>query len=110
MKRVFCLAVVVGLVLACGIAAFSAPQASAKKGEDVYAKQNCKLCHSIAKVGNPKTPLDGVGTKLTEDLMKKWIRTPKEMNAKTLMTAYPASKLADGDLADLVAYLMSLKK
>lgn len=110
MKKVFCSVVVVGLVLACGMAAFSAPQASAKKGEDVYAKQNCKVCHSIAKAGNPKNPLDGVGAKLTEDLMKKWIRTPKDMNPKTLMTAYPASKISDGDLADLVAYLMSLKK
>jgi cytochrome c2 len=110
MKKVFCLAVVVGLVLACGIAAFSAPQASAKKGEDVYAKQNCKVCHSIAKAGNVKNPLDGVGAKLTEDLMKKWIRTPKDMNPKTLMMPYPAAKISDGDLADLVAYMMSLKK
>ncbi|MGD0309273.1 MAG: c-type cytochrome [Acidobacteriota bacterium] len=109
MKKVFCLAVVVGLVLACGIAAFSAPQASAKKGEDVYAKQNCKVCHSIAKVGG-KNPLDGVGTKLTEDQVKKWIRSPKDMNPKTLMMAYPASKISDGDLADLVAYMMTLKK
>jgi len=109
MKKVFCLAVVVGLVLACGIAAFSAPQASAKKGEDVYAKQNCKVCHSIAKVGG-KNLLDGVGTKLTEDQVKKWIRSPKDMNPKTLMMAYPASKISDGDLADLVAYMMTLKK
>jgi cytochrome c2 len=102
--------VVIVLAMVCYIVAFSAPQASVDKGKDVYAKQNCKICHSIAKVGNPKTPLDGVGAKLTDDQFKKWIRTPKEMNPKTLMIPYPDSKISDSDLANLVAYLLSLKK
>jgi cytochrome c2 len=110
MRKAVSLAVVIVLVMACYMAAFSAPQASADKGKDVYAKQNCKVCHSIAKVGNPKTPLDGVGAKLTEDQLTKWIRTPKDMDPKTLMTPYPASKISDADLANLVAYLLSLKK
>jgi cytochrome c2 len=110
MRKVVSLMVVIVLVMACYMAAFSAPQASVDKGKDVYAKQNCKICHSIAKVGNPKTPLDGVGAKLTDDQFKKWIRTPKEMNPKTLMIPYPDSKISDSDLANLVAYLLSLKK
>jgi cytochrome c2 len=110
MRKAVSLVVVVVLVMACYMAAFSAPQASVDKGKDVYAKQNCKICHSIAKVGNPKNPLDGVGAKLTEDQMAKWIRTPKDMNPKTLMMAYPSSKISDADLANLVAYLLSLKK
>ncbi len=109
MKKAVALVFVVALVLACVAVAFSAPQANAKKGEEVYAKQNCKLCHSIANVGNKKNPLDGVGAKLTEDQLKKWVRTPKEMNPKTLMAAYPASKISDADLADLVAYMLTLK-
>jgi cytochrome c2 len=110
MRKAVSLMVVIVLVMACYLVAFSAPQASVDKGKDVYTKQNCKICHSIAKVGNPKTPLDGVGAKLTEDQLTKWIRTPKDMNPKTLMMAYPASKIPDGDLANLVAYLLSLKK
>jgi cytochrome c2 len=110
MRKAVSLAVVVVLVMACYMAAFSAPQASVDKGKDVYAKQNCKICHSIAKVGNPKIPLDGVGAKLTEDQLTKWIRTPKDMNPKTIMMAYPPSKISDTDLANLVAYLLSLKK
>lgn len=110
MKRAVSLTVAVALVMTCCMVAFAAPQASADKGKEVYAKQNCKLCHSIAGVGNKKTPLDGVGAKLSEDQMKKWVRTPKEMNAKSLMTAYAAGKLSDSDLADLVAYMMTLKK
>jgi cytochrome c2 len=110
MRKVVSLMVVIVLAMACYMVAFSAPQASVDKGKDVYAKQNCKICHSIAKVGNPKTPLDGVGAKLTDDQFKKWIRTPKEMNPKTLMIPYPDSKISDSDLANLVAYLLSLKK
>ena len=110
MRKAVSLTVAVVLVMSCCFVAFSAPQASAEKGKAVYDKQNCKVCHSIAKAGNPKNPLDGVGSKLTEDQMKKWVRTPKEMNPKTLMTAYPASKISDSDLADMVAYMLTLKK
>jgi cytochrome c2 len=110
MRKAVSLVAVMLLLLVCYMTALSAPQASAAKGKDVYAKQNCKVCHSIAKVGNPKTPLDGVGAKLTEDQMTKWIRTPKDMNPKSIMMAYPASKISDADLANLVAYLLSLKK
>ncbi len=110
MRKAVLLFVAVAFVIACCMVAFSAPQASAEKGKEVYAKQNCKLCHSIAKVGNPKNPLDGVGSKLNEDEMKKWIRTPKEMNPKTTMLAYAAGKLSDADMADLIAYMMTLKK
>ena len=68
------------------------------------------MCHQIAGQGNPKNPLDGVGSKLTEDQAKKWIRTPKEMNAKSTMMAYPVAKISDSDLNDLAAYMLSLKK
>ncbi|MGA2264659.1 MAG: c-type cytochrome, partial [Acidobacteriota bacterium] len=63
MKKAVLLMVVVALALLCCLLAFGA---DAKKGADVYAKNNCKMCHSIAGVGSPKSPLDGVGAKLTE--------------------------------------------
>ncbi|MBZ5496764.1 MAG: cytochrome c [Acidobacteriia bacterium] len=110
MKKAVSLMVAVGLVMTCCLVAFAAPAADAKKGEAVYAKNNCKVCHSIAGVGSPKSKLDGVGAKLTEDAITKWIRTPKEMNPKTTMMAYPVAKISDADLADLVAYMMTLKK
>jgi cytochrome c2 len=107
MKKAVFLMVVVALALSCCLLAFGA---DAKKGADVYAKNNCKLCHAIAGVGNAKTPLDGVGSKLTDVQLTKWIRTPKEMNPKTLMMPYPVAKISDADLADLVAYMLTLKK
>jgi cytochrome c2 len=86
----------------------SAASGDVEKGKEVYAKENCRMCHLIDGKGNKKWPLDGVGSRLNEEQIRKWIRTPKEMNPKAIMKAY--SGISDSDLADLTAYLMSLKK
>jgi mono/diheme cytochrome c family protein len=89
----------------------AAPIAS---GEKVYAAQKCSLCHSVAGKGNKKNPLDGVGTKLSADDIRKWITHPDEMSAQTKSTKKPPmpkkfDKLPAADLDALVAYLHSLK-
>ena len=83
-------------------------------GAKVYAAQKCSICHSIAGVGNKKLPLDGVGTKLTEDQIREWILTPAEAAKKAASTAKPPMKaytaLPKPDLDALVGYLKSLDK
>jgi cytochrome c1 len=69
--------------------------------------QKCALCHSISGVGGRKMALDGVGSKLKAEDIRKWIRTPKEMKADTTMKSYP--NLPEKDLADLTAFLMTLR-
>ena len=87
---------------------FALPQSSqSKQGREVYAIQKCALCHSISGIGGKKMPLDGVGSKLESEEIKKWILTPKEMKPDTTMKAYP--NLPRKDLNDLVAYLRTLK-
>jgi mono/diheme cytochrome c family protein len=76
-------------------------------GKEVYAAQKCALCHSISGIGGKKHALDGVGSRLKPEDIKKWIRTPKEMKADTTMKPYP--DLPDRDLNDLTAYLMTIK-
>ncbi len=91
--------------------------AQIEKGKGLFASVSpkCSMCHSIAGQGNAKNPLDGVGSKLSADDIKAWIRTPKEMAAKAKseakppMSAYTTEKLSDADLDALVAYLLSLK-
>ena len=78
------------------------------KGKGVYAAQHCSMCHAIAGKGNPRTPLDEVGSKLKPEAIKKYITTPKEMNKDSKMKAYPS--LPAPDLDALVAYLSTLKK
>jgi len=89
-------------------------QADAARGEKVYAEQKCAVCHSIAGKGNPKGPLDDIGSRLSAEEIRLWIVDPAAMTAKTKaarkppMRAYPS--LAKDDLAALVAYMQSLKK
>jgi mono/diheme cytochrome c family protein len=101
------------MVCAAGtVAAAAAPEAKAD-GEKVFAAQKCSLCHSIAGKGNPKGPLDQVGSKLSADEIRAWITDAKGMTAKTKAERKPAMKvytLPKDDVDALVAYLSALKK
>ena len=106
MKKFLFVFVALSVVIACGAVVVSA--ADAAHGKEVYTAQKCQLCHAIAGAGNKAHPLDGVGTKLNTDQIKKWIVAPKEADPKTTMKAYP--NLPQKDLDDLIAYMESLKK
>jgi mono/diheme cytochrome c family protein len=84
------------------------------RGKAVFSAQKCTLCHAVAGKGNPKGPLDDVGSRLTADQIRQWLLTPKEMAEKQKATRQPAmqpfAKLPKEDLDALVAYLQTLKK
>lgn len=111
MQRTLLAAVAAFAFCACAAPAL-AQDAKIEKGMKVYEAQKCAVCHAIAGKGNPKSPLDGVGSKLSPADLKTWIVDPKTMIEKTKakpgMRAYP--KLPAEDLDALVAYLASLKK
>jgi len=108
------LAIAVALSVVLGVAGLRAEEAAkpdaAKvgKGQQVYTAQHCSMCHSIAGKGNPKTPLDDVGGKMTAEELKKYIVNPKSVKADSKMKAY--SSLSAEDLDALVAYLGTLTK
>jgi len=107
-------AVVVAGVLTFGLAAMAAAQeAKVAKGAQLYTDQKCGLCHSIGDKGNKKGPLDGVGTKLSADDLRRWIVDAKGMTVKTKAPRKPEMKnyaLPQEDVDALVAYMVSLKK
>ena len=81
-------------------------------GQQIYQQQNCGFCHSIAGQGNPRNPLDGVGTKRTASELRDFIT-----GADTLQGLLTTSirkmkqkyrKLSDDDLDALVIYMQSL--
>jgi len=78
------------------------------RGKEVYAAQKCSMCHMVEGKGNKNAPLDGVGSKLKPEEIRKWVTAPKEMQPNSKMKAYP--NLPPADLDALVAYLSSLKK
>lgn len=98
------------LVTAAFAFAASAFAADAAKGKAVFesAKPACKSCHTDAK-----NPLAKAGAENTPEELKAWIRTPKEMitkkGKKGMMPAYDAGKITDAELADLVAYMETMK-
>lgn len=99
------------LALAMTLGAAGAARAAddkVAKAKAVYAAQKCAMCHSIDGAGNKNRPLDGVGSTLTPEEIKKWIVSPKELKADTKMKAYPS--LPAEDLDALVSWLSSLKK
>ena len=105
------LTVVAGLAIA---SAALRQDDAVKRGQQVYTAQKCQTCHSIAGKGSKKSPLDGVGAKLSADEIREWIVHPKEMTTKTKSTKKPPmpnkySKLPAADIDALVAYMQSLK-
>jgi len=115
MKQILGTWYAIGLVALFSSTAVAQDKAAAiERGKAVYTEQKCSLCHAIEGKGNKQNPLDGVGSKLSADEIRKWITSPKEMEAKLpakpkiSMKAYP--NLKPEDLDALVAYLGSLKK
>jgi cytochrome c1 len=106
MRSTAAVSLAVVLVLIIGAAAFCG-DAVLDHGKEVYAMQKCALCHSVSGIGGKKMPLDGVGSRLKAEDIKKWIRTPKTMKPETTMKAYP--NLPEKDLNDLASFLTSLK-
>jgi len=96
----------VALLLMISAMIYSA-ESSVDHGKEVYAAQKCSMCHSVAGAGNKAHPLDGIGSKMNADELKKFITNPKETKPNISMRAY--SNLPGKDLDDLVAYLESLK-
>lgn len=107
-------AVVGGFSLVSAGAVFAQDDAKVKRGTELFTKQKCQICHSIAGKGNAKGPLDTVGSDLTAEQIREWLVNPTEMYAKqqpakrTMKPSHP--KLAAEDVDALVAYLQTLKK
>ena len=53
---------VLGAVLLIASVSSAQDAKQIERGMKVYADQKCSVCHSIAGKGNPKGPLDDVGS------------------------------------------------
>jgi len=84
------------------------------RGQAVFAQHDCARCHSVAGKGSPRSPLDGVGSRLSRDELHDWVvasdtvrqdLSPRAIAAKQRYAALPAA-----DMAALLAYLASLRQ
>jgi mono/diheme cytochrome c family protein len=90
-----------------------AQDAKVQQGMKLFETQKCGICHSVAGKGSKRSPLDGVGKKLTEAQVREWLTDPASAAKKANSTIKPPmlsySKLPATDVDALVAYMMSLK-
>jgi mono/diheme cytochrome c family protein len=102
------------IVLGVAVLSRADDAAQIERGKALFASQGCKLCHSIEGKGNPKGPLDGIGSKVDAKEARAWLVNPKEMAAKAKAERKPPmrsfEKLPAEDLDALAAYVSSLKK
>ena len=90
------------------------PSSAGAQGQKIFQAQKCSLCHSVGGKGNPKGPLDDVGSKYSAADLKLWLTKPEEMAKKHNATRKPPMKsvasLPAADIDALVEYLQTLKK
>jgi mono/diheme cytochrome c family protein len=116
MRNVF--VTLVGLTIATSVVAAQAPDAAkVAAGQKIYEAQKCNTCHMIqGKGGKLASSLDGVGGKLSQADIKKWLtdsaameKNLKEKPKMPMSTFMKSHKLSDADVDALTAYMMSLK-
>jgi mono/diheme cytochrome c family protein len=105
---------VLGVPAALALAQEPDPSAAGRK---VYEDRKCATCHMVAGEGNIRFKLDGVGGRLAEDDLRRWL-TDADAMERALPTR-PAVRMSewlegnrrinDADVDALVAYLASLK-
>jgi mono/diheme cytochrome c family protein len=82
------------------------PDPLAMRGRGVYQEQRCSACHSIAGEGSPRYPLDGVGSRLSEEEIRLWIVDPQQIRPRVRKPAY--DDLPEEQVAALVHFMATL--
>jgi len=77
------------------------------RGERDFRGLGCAKCHKIGDVGNEWGPnLTLIGFRKSPQWIDRWLKSPHDWNAKSVM---PSFHLSDETRADLVAYLAEQK-
>lgn len=112
MKRIVA-AVSAALMLSSGVV-LAQDAKKVEAGRTLFRQKECTKCHQIEGKGNKDHPLDNVATKMSEAEIRKWLTSPKEMEAtlekqpKLKMSSKRAA-LTRAQIDDLMAYLVTLK-
>lgn len=85
-----------------------------ERGREVYGELYCSRCHGLGGRGNPRSPLDGVGSRLSRPEIRAWVTATEPARAALPGSAVRAkesraSELPASDLDALVEYLASLR-
>jgi mono/diheme cytochrome c family protein len=83
------------------------------RGRMIFEEQNCGTCHSIEGAGNPRYPLDGVGSRLGKDELRMWITGTGEaadvLPGSIVKRKQRYREMPTADLNALLEFLLSVK-
>lgn len=86
---------------------------AAARGRAIYEANRCNACHSIDDAGNPRAPLDGVGSRRTGPELQEWITgsgaAAEHLSSGVIRRKQRYRDLPAGEMADLVEYLSALR-
>lgn len=92
--------------LAASTALAQAPAGDAARGKAAYMKNMCYTCHGTAGQGGTR----GSGPRIVHDLWAWDAFAQQTRRPRQSMPRYPAQHLPEADLADIYAYLASVKR
>lgn len=93
------------LVVSAAFAQGQTPAGSAERGLKAYLKYECQTCHGTVGQGGER----GAGPKLTPNPFPYEAFVSQTRAPRNNMPAYRTQHLSDRDLADIFAYVMSIR-
>ena len=114
------IATIAGIAMCGAVMSAQAPAGDAAKGKAVYAEKKCGVCHKTSKDdaagGKLSTVLADMVGKMSAADLKSWFTETAKMEAKLakkpvmpMSGSMKTAKLTDADVANLVAYMQTLK-
>lgn len=98
-------ALVLAAALAAAAAHAEAPRGDAARGKTLYMKNMCYTCHGTAGQGGDR----GSGPKLAPNTFPWEGFAQQTRHPREQMPRYPVEFVSDQDLADIYAYVTSMK-
>jgi mono/diheme cytochrome c family protein len=81
------------------------------RGREVFGREHCGSCHAFGGDGNPRRPLDGVGTRLQPAELRAWITgtgvAERQLSPATVRRKQRYTEMPAEDLEKLIEYLQS---
>jgi mono/diheme cytochrome c family protein len=102
MKRM----ILAALLAAAGLAHAQAPAGDATRGKALFMKDMCYTCHGTAGQGGDR----GSGPRIAYDTWPFEAFAQQVRHPRQEMPRYPKEYVSDQDLADIYAYVASMKR
>lgn len=103
------LGIVMFLFIAISTNVYGEEKGNPIRGETIFNKRSCSLCHSINGKGGEVGPdLTHVNQRRSEEWLFKWLKDPESIKPDTIMPKMDWD--SDQEILDIISYLKSIQK